>query len=334
MAMEAGTSDACLIEARQWLQGREVVLGDGAVLSWANFDHPGYPYPEIAGLLLNLLAQDPGSDGDIRRKIATRLWRDVHQDGGIGRSGIRYVFDTSMALSGLIAQRRAAGELPDPALPTRLFDFIAAEIRARRAASTPTSGGGAHWSTSYGCHLLKTALAITAYGEEYGDARCPALIDQLIADLTPLFEDGRFRIHDHDDYSYLHSNCYALEGLLAIEAAAPRGWLRPLIRRGALWLARIQDECGGIRAGHNGFSAVGELRGDATAQSIRIWTLVDRAAFAREIAAAAEFLDGLRVDGGGYRYSPNSQDVNTWVTIFATQALTWANEGGNAACIV
>ncbi len=332
--MEAAAIDACIVEARRWLQGRDVVVEDGSVLSWANPNHPGYPYPEIAGLLLKLLAQDPDSDGEVRMRIATRLGRDVRADGGIGRSGIRYVFDTAMVLSGLIAQLRVAGTLPDPSLPPRLFEFIVGEIRARRAASTPTSGSGAHWSTSYGCHLLKTALAITDYGEEFGDARCATLIDQLVADLTPLFEEGRFRIHEHDDYTYLHSNCYALEGLLAIEAASSRGWLWPVIRRGALWLARAQDECGGIRAGHNGFAPCGDLRGDATAQAIRIWTLVDRNAFAREIAAAVDFLDGLRADGGGYRYSPNSQDVNTWVTIFATQAQSWAAKGGNARWIV
>jgi hypothetical protein len=321
-------------EARLWLQTPGVVTADGSVLSWTNPDHPGYPYPEIAGLLLNLLAQDPESDPAVRRRVATRLGQDVSPEGGLGRRGIRYVFDTSMALSGLIAQRRAAGELPEPGLPARLFEFIAMEIRARRAASSPTSGTGAHWSTSYGCHLLKTGLAILAYCDMYGDPRAQTLIDQLVTDFTPLFEDGRFRIHEHEDYSYLHSNCYALEGLLAIEASSPRGWLRPIIRRGALWLARIQDECGGIRAGHNGFAPFGELRGDATAQSIRIWSLVDRTAFASEIAAAKGFLEGLQVQGAGFRYSPNSEDVNTWVTIFATQAFQWADEGGDPRCIV
>jgi hypothetical protein len=332
--MVAETIDRRLGEMRNWLQGPEVVTGDGSVLSWANPAHPGYSYPEIAGLLLDLLAQDPESDAEIRWRIATRLSRDVHPDGGIGRGGTRYVFDTAMVLSGLIAQRRAAGDLPDPELPARLFEFIATELRARRAATSPTSGSGAHWSTSYGCHLLKTALAITAYRECYGDPRAAALVDQLVSDLTPLFEDGRFRIHQHEEYSYLHSNCYALEGLLAIEAASPRGWIRPTIRRGAVWLSRIQDECGGIRAGHNGYAAFGELRGDATAQAIRIWSVVDRNAFGPEIEAAVAFLDELRVEGAGFRYSPNSEDVNTWVTIFASQALAWSKEGGDPRCIV
>lgn len=327
--MKSFTQGGSIPDARSWLRSPQIVTADGSVLSWANPDHPGYPYPEIAGLLLNLLAQDPQSDPEIRQRVAIRLGQDTSPEGGLGRSGIRYVFDTAMALSGLIAQRRAAGSLPDPTLPSRLFEFIAQELRARRAATRPTSGTGAHWSTSYGCHLLKTSLAILAYQEMYGDPRATALIDQLVMDLTPLFEDGRFRIHAHEDYTYLHSNCYALEGLLAIEAVAPRGWLWPIIRRGALWLARIQDECGGIRAGHNGFAASGELRGDATAQAMRIWSLVDRNAFAGEIVAARAFLESLRVEGAGFRYSPNSEDVNAWVTIFATQAYAWAEDGGD-----
>jgi hypothetical protein len=332
--MVAERIDQRLGGLRRWLQQLDVVTGDGAVLSWANPAHPGYSYPEIAGLLLNLLAQDPESDAEVRWRVATRLSRDVSQDGGVGRGGIRYVFDTAMVLSGLIAQRRVAGDLPDPSLPARLFDFIATELRARRAATSPTSGSGAHWSTSYGCHLLKTALAITAYRDDYGDPRAAPLVDQLVSDLTPLYEDGRFRIHEADEYSYLHSNCYALEGLLAIEAASPRGWIRPIIRRGAVWLSRIQDECGGIRAGHNGYAPYGELRGDATAQAVRVWSLVDRTAFAPEISAALAFLDELQVEGAGVRYSPNSGDVNTWVTIFSSQALAWSREGGDPRCIV
>jgi hypothetical protein len=332
--MRTGSARAGVEMARAWLQSSTIVASDGSVLSWSNPEHPGYPYPEIAGLLLNLLAQDPGSDRELRRRIAVRLGQDTTPQGGLGRRGVRYVFDTAMALSGLIAQRRAEGELPDPNLPRRLFDFLATELLARRGASTPTSGSGAHWSTSYGCHLLKTSLAILAYREMYGDPRARTLVDQLVTDLTPLFEDGRFRIHEHEDISYLHSNCYALEGLLAIEASAPRGWLRPIIRRGALWLARNQDVSGGIRSGHNGYSPSGELRGDATAQAMRIWSLVDRNAFAAEISAASGFLDSLRVEGAGFRYSPDSEDVNTWVTIFACQAEDWAQGGGDPRCIV
>ena len=325
---------ARLLQARRWLQSSDVVSADGSVISWSNPQHEGYPYPEIAGLLLNLLAQDPSSDPDVRWRIAVRLGQDTTPEGAVGRRGISYVFDTAMALSGLIAQKRVAGELPDPELPTRMFEFIVKELRAKRAASTPTSGSGAHWSTSYGCHLLKTSLSILAYRDAYGDQRANDVVDQLVKTLTPLAEDGRFRIHADEDYSYLHSDCYALEGLLAIEAGAPRGWLSPIIRRGALWLAKIQDECGGIRALHNGFKAQGELRCDATAQAIRIWSLVDRTAFAPEIRAARSFLESMLVEGSGFRYSPNSEDVNVWATIFAVQAFSWIDGGGDARCIV
>lgn len=39
-----------------WLAGPEVVRDDGAVVSWHNPAHPGYPYPEAAGLVLSVLA--------------------------------------------------------------------------------------------------------------------------------------------------------------------------------------------------------------------------------------------------------------------------------------
>ena len=83
-----------------------------------------------------------------------------------------------------------------------------------------------------------------------------------------------------------------------------------------------------------GHSPYGELRADATAQAIRIWSLVDRAAFDREIAAGIDFLTSLATANRGVRYSPDSADVNVWATIFAVQALDWAEQGGDALCIV
>jgi hypothetical protein len=77
-----------------------------------------------------------------------------------------------------------------------------------------------------------------------------------------------------------------------------------------------------------------ELRADATAQAVRIWSLVDRAAFHREIAAGLRFLASLATDGRGIRYSPDKADINVWATIFAVQAYEWAEQGRDSPCIV
>lgn len=77
-------------------------LGDaGAVLSWVNPAHPGYPYPEIAGLWLRFAARQgaPSSAVDLVRE---RL-RDDGASGLVGRAGLSYAFDTAAALGGLVA---------------------------------------------------------------------------------------------------------------------------------------------------------------------------------------------------------------------------------------
>jgi hypothetical protein len=49
---------------------------------------------------------------------------------------------------------------------------------------------------------------------------------------------------------------------------------------------------------------------------------LDAPAFAREIAQGREFLAALQHPSGGLRYEPGSEDVNTWVTIFAAEAFS------------
>lgn len=310
-----------------WLTSDRVIAPDGGVWSWSNPDHRGYRYPEIAGLLLNLLAQRD-CDPDARRRIVAGLAADTSPDGGVGRAGICYTFDTAMSLSGLLRERRSH----DPELAARQFSFLRRELRARRA-STPAAPPTGHWSTSYGCHLLKTVLALTAYraatGEDVDD-----LVDQLTSDLIPLAVDGRYRIHADTAVTYLHAHCYAIEGLLALSVAAPTLSVHREIEAGAQWLTRAQDIRGGLRAWHDGVSSSGELRADATAQAVRIWSLVDRNAFAEPIADALGFLARLGTAAGGIRYHPDSADINSWSTIFAVQAIEWSERSGDPSCIV
>jgi len=58
-----------------WLE-RDPLAPDGSVLSWVNPEHPGYAYPEAAGLLLGLLS-DEGRLGPSTDRIALRLTSDA-----------------------------------------------------------------------------------------------------------------------------------------------------------------------------------------------------------------------------------------------------------------
>jgi hypothetical protein len=316
-----------------WLQSERVVDPDGAVKSWDNPANPGYSYPEISGLLLSLLAQSESADPEVRDRIAENLCGGVGAGSAVGRWGINYVFDTAMVLSGLLAYEAAGGLLPDPGIPDRLYGFIVEGLLARLAIDGPIPPDPNHWSNSYGCHLLKASLSLTAYSERRWGGRTDLVVRQLLDDLLPLQEDGRFRTNSASRISYLHAHCYATEGLLVIRRRGLAD-VDAAVVASADWLVRAQDESGGIRAWHDGAEASGELRADASAQAIRIWRLVDRRRYADSIRRGLGFIADSSVDGAGVTYRPGSDDINTWATIFAIQAATWFSGEADALWLI
>jgi len=315
-----------------WLAGGAVVADDGAILAWSNPAHPGYPYPEAAGLVLGALSAEPGTLA-LRDRVAARLARDVDARGTLGRAGARYAFDTCVCLAGLLAHERAGGALADPALPDRIGRAACAMLDARAPVEGPTASPAGHWSVSYGSHLLKCAVALTALDERAGDARCAPTVGALVGALAPLGRGGRFPTHADSAESYLHAALYALEGLACLHA---RGWpgLSPTLDAGAAWLASVQDGSGGLRAWHDGARAWGPPRSDATAQAMRFWCWHDASRWAPSVARARAFLAGAQDGSGGLAYEPGSGDVNTWATAFALQALRWEARAGDARWVL
>jgi nucleoside-diphosphate-sugar epimerase len=318
-----------------WLTSEEVVSEDGGVVSWVNQDHPGHRYPEVAGLLLSLLAGEGPACAEVRDRIVRGLAADLSAAGGLGKEGRDYAFDTAMVLDGLLRHEASGGRPADSGLARRLFGFLVRCLSVQSAIdpATGAQAGATRWSLSYGCHLLKIANPVLTYHEQEPDRRCPGLVDSLLGTLLPLYERGRFRTHDGSDATYLHAHCYAVEGLLGLEARGAAK-VASLIVGAADWLAKVQAPNGGFRAWHDGTDAIGEFRTDATAQAVRVWACVDCKAFAGPIARALEFLNGMQVTGGGLRYGPGIDDVNTWATLFAVQAACWAHTGGDPSAIV
>lgn len=327
-----------------WLVSDELVGQGGHCLSWWNPAHPGYPYPEITGLLLQLLSQERVAPTRCRALAAALVADHLDPPGGIGanagrqgvrRFGVGFTFDTAMALRGLVAYatstlgQDSAGVVADVA-----GDFARALVRAalerdpnvgansRRALTSST-----RWSASFGAHQAKICGAL---------ADAPRLVGQLTglddalevlvrAALDCQSDAGRFRVHSASRLTYVHSHCYAVEGLLMYAAGTgrPSATMAPA-GAGADWLAVAQEPNGALRAWHDGDRAFGPGRSDATAQAVRIWALVDPDRYAGPIAEACTYLSGRREPGRGLRYEDDSSDISSWATIFAAQALAWA----------
>jgi len=300
-----------------WVRSPERIARDGRVLSWSNPAHPGYPYDEATAVFAHLFQWqgDPGRSRDCIAVVRERL-----ESGWLGRAGSSYVFDTALALP-LVddagAVQRVVGALRDG--------------RACQPVTRPD-----HWSQIAGPHLLKCALWLARVGQA---PFARQLADRLV---DTCFEDGRFRIRSGSPVTYLHSHCYALEGLLGLSAwqrchnqLVPRSY-GPVLDAGAQWLARVQLEDGSLP------DYIGQQSrcrpSDVLAQAIRIWSVVDPIAYDRPIAVALQRLAARQNPAtGGIAYHEASDDECSWVAAFALQACSWAVEApkpGELQCLV
>jgi len=313
-------------EYAAWLTSPRVIRSDGSVMSWVNPEHPGYPYPEIAGYMLSYLSLHGRETAPTRNRIAQRLLRQMAPSGAVGRRETEYVFDSAMVLAGLLAHEANGGLLPDAAMIDRLRDYIVRRLERRVGLDGALEAAPEHWSASYGCHLIKTFIALTAYDATRATHTTP-LIERMLAELLPLYDRGRFHVNADSDITYVHAHCYALEGLLVLDGRGRSG-LRSWIEGGAEWLAAGQAPNGGMPAEFDSDGPRMEAHADCTAQAVRIWAAVDRQRYAAEIERGLDYLASLTI-GGGIRYRDESSDVNTWATIFGAQAMDWAQKGGS-----
>jgi hypothetical protein len=333
-----------------WLTGPDLEASDGHCLSWSNPAGTGYSYPEISGLLLHLLSRSETAIGR-REQLRRALIGERAKGTAIRRGGQSYTFDTAMVVGGMLAHAQAGlhvspggGPAGSPAGQADGAELDGAELDdAVRGWVTVLIGAVGHrnpfaedtgpgqltastsWSRAFGAHQAKVCGALLDAERLLSPLPdlCEAVAACAAAALDVLGDDGRFRIHAASPMTYVHSHCYAVEGLLMLAAAGARG-VSEEAAAGAEWLAAAQQPEGGLRAWHDGSTASGPPRADATAQAIRIWTLVDRGRFADETARAWAFLAGLQAPAAGLRYEAGSADVNAWATIFAVQALSWS----------
>jgi hypothetical protein len=307
----------------EWLCSPAIQHPSGHCLSWVGTRQTGYPYPEVTGLLLTLLATR--ESGKSRAGVlAGALFADPQSAVGVGRASIGYTFDTAMAVRGLLLH-------PDVLSPdqfrtvARWCEFLLAQV-ASAAALVPGSCVKlpARWSNSFGAHQSKVAGALLAYREIFPERRrqVGAALEGLgRRTLLSQTGDGRFLESVTSTATYLHAHCYALEGLL-MQRSAGSGDYSSQVDKGMEWLASVQDASGGIRAWHDGVRSMGPMRLDATAQAVRLFRLTNSIRYEANIRLGVRYLLDHQNELGGMPYEPSSPDLNTWATIFAFQAVT------------
>ena len=299
----------------RWLETAPL-NADGAALSWVNPRHPGYVYPEATALLLTYFArQERGSRA--RAGLAEALVRMTSDTGGVGRGGVSYLFDTALAAAALkidAEERR----IPAPCAVALQHDFVL-DCLSRRSPCRPKSP--LRWSSAFGPHLIKTLGVLVRNGLLKLDHAATYL-----PELCECFDGRRFREHPASGRTYAHAHAYALEGLLLLSSAGLDSH-DDVIAEGARWLAEVRESDGTILPHHENAARSGAPRLDVTAQAARIWMCVDAEEYAEAILAALAALARAQRPSGGLPYEPGSEDENTWVGVFAAQALTWYASG-------
>ncbi len=303
---------------RRWLVSDAINAPDGAILSWSNPHRPGYSYPEAAGLFLSAVCTTAHVD-PIGRARADRtaqwLCSAMMSTGGVGRGGIAYLFDSAVALVGLLRYQAAGGRLVDDEPLHRLRRFIGEQIAAGNAVWPPSAAGDGRWSTQFGAHLVKCLQSLQLYARTFGED----VPDDLVAALIN-------RSGHQPSPVYVHPLCYEQEGHLMAAHDGFASLFEPV--DGTLdWLVELQQPDGSILAFANGMEGFGEPRSDATAQAARLWLFRDRSRYAQPIARAFAFLARCQAPAGGIRYAPESDDICSWSTMFTLQAVEWLVDG-------
>jgi hypothetical protein len=302
---------------RRWLLSDAVSGADGAILSWSNPHHLGYPYPEAAGLFLSTVctgssARNGASAAD---RAAAWLCRSIAPCGGVGRDGIAYLFDSAVALAGLLRYRSAGGRVGGDEPIHRLRRHVGERIAAGAAVRPVSAAADGRWSTQFGAHLVKCLhglyLYACAFGEPVQDDLVAALINRSGHQPSPV---------------YIHPFCYEQEGHVVGAHYGLASLFEPV--DGALdWLTVLQQPDGSILAFANGMDGFGEPRSDATAQAVRLWLLREPTRYAEAISRAFRFLAACQTPEGGIRYAPGSDDICSWSTMFTLQAAEWFIDG-------
>ena len=287
----------------QFTTSAGIFSDDRRVLSWVDPASSGYPYDECTALYARLYswlgrAQDAMAISDVLDGILTT-------QGWLGRDNIGYAFDTALCIDSV--------SVPEHAVRT-----VSEWLTSGKACTATTRVGW--WSQSYGAHLLKCLPPLARHGRRH---IAHAIADDLI---EQCFDHGRFRIHAGSRATYIHSHCYAMEGLLGL------GEYREVLLEAASWLAQQMRDDGSLPAWVH--TENDRYPSDVVAQAVRLFAAIEPSRFQDEIALGLQRLAMLQDPAtGGIRYTARSSHINTWVSAFALQACEWAKTAPRATDI-
>jgi UDP-N-acetylglucosamine 2-epimerase (non-hydrolysing) len=313
-----------------WITTGACQSSSGAFAAWVELasGEKAYDYAEITGYALTHIAARPElSDEEIAvgRGAAEWLTARVRQRRLAARDGwdgdAVYLFDLGMISAGLQSFGRRVGEQRYVDAGLELVDLLQDELSGDIVAvsSHAPRSERTNWSTRGVVHLAKLAQAFLL-AEREEPAR--KLIDAARSVQGP---DGHMPTDPESDVTMLHPHLYGAEGLWMWGSATGDQDAIDRARANVQWVWTHQLQSGGLPRAVGRPEPIEQL--DVTSQAVRMALLlgvhtpaVDR--------AIERLLECARERGGllAMPYQPGSPDVhlNTWVTMFASQAVALA----------
>jgi len=314
-----------------WISSGVCQSSSGAFAAWVELasGEKAYDYAEITGYALTHLAARASLSSEeiaVGRRAADWLVGRVQQRRLPARDGwdgdAVYLFDLGMISAGLQSFGRRVEDETYVATGLELVDLLDKELSADTLG--PVSSGGprserTNWSTRGVVHLAKLVQAFLLAGRQEQAGR---LIDAVRAVQGP---DGHMPTDPESDVTMLHPHMYGAEGLWMWGSATGDQDAIDRSRAAVQWVWTHQLQSGGLPRAFGRPEPIEQL--DVTSQAVRMALLlgvhspaIDRAI--ERLLEVARESDGMLA----MPYQPGSPDVhlNTWVTMFASQALALA----------
>ncbi len=347
----------------QNLSGEEQHFGSFA--DWYDLGAHRYhaAYPEITGYgikALLFLERNGYGNGAAQRGIHAARWLtdvaslktrggfvDKVHLAGAGKGKVAYTFDAGMILNGLAMLNSSKKDAMALELSIKTADWLLGEMEGAGGGIYPYEPRGTSlkikWSTQSGSFHSKLAIGFNQLAAATGKAQYSKAADVLCKfALSKQQENGRF-ITDHTDQStYTHAHCYSTEGLFYYGITENNEKCLDAALRAAEWLRGMQLEDGGISRSFVNGKRTEDEGSDILSQALRIWKIASAAGnddFKDECERGYSRLLELQMDDGdphvnggfiyGYDKGKRVENVNSWATMFALQAL-WLGIGNNA----
>ena len=317
----------------RWISSGTCQSASGGFAAWVELasGEKAYDYAEITGYALtHLAARDVLSDEEVEvgRRAADWLVERVRTGRLAARDGwdgdAVYLFDLGMISAGLQSLGRRLDDADYSTTGLQLAERLDEELSVELA---PVSARGprserTNWSTRGVVHLAKLVQCfLLAERPE----RAERLIEAARAVQGP---DGHMPTDPDSSVTMLHPHMYGAEGLWMWGLATGDQDAVDRARAAVQWVWTHQLQTGGLPRAFGRPEPVEQL--DVTSQAVRMALLlgvrtpaVDRAI--ERLLEVARERDGMLA----MPYQPGSPDVhlNTWVTMFASQALALATPG-------